>query len=58
MSAAGGEDPELLRLEREIAQVRERKARLQHLSELEAREEELLRSIEERRRIGVSGEPA
>ena len=54
MGAAGGGDAELLRLEREIAKVREKKERLRHLSELEAKEEELLRSIEERRKIGGS----
>lgn len=49
MSASRSEDAELLRLEAEIAQVREKKERLRYLAELEAREEELLRNIEERR---------
>jgi hypothetical protein len=54
MSVSRSDDAELLRLEAEIAQVREKKERLRYLSELEAREEELLRNINERRRMAAS----
>jgi hypothetical protein len=57
MSVSRSDDAELLRLEAEIAQVREKKERLRYLSELEAREEELLRNIAERRRMAASGGP-
>jgi hypothetical protein len=54
MSVSRSDDAELLRLEAEIAQVREKKERLRYLSELEAREEELLRNIAERKRLAAS----
>jgi hypothetical protein len=59
MSVSRSDDAELLRLEAEIAQVREKKERLRYLSELEAREEELLRNIAERKRMAAlaSGGP-
>jgi hypothetical protein len=57
MGVSRSDDAELLRLEAEVAQVREKKERLRYLSELEAREEELLRNIAERRRIAALGGP-
>jgi hypothetical protein len=57
MSVSRSDDAEILRLEAEVAQVREKKERLRYLSELEAREEELLRNIAERRRMAASGGP-
>lgn len=48
-SAPTKEDEELRQLENEMAQIRERKERLQQLQALESREEELRRTIEERR---------
>lgn len=46
------EDTELRELEREMAQIRDKKERLQQLQALESREEELRRTIEEKRRAG------
>jgi hypothetical protein len=45
-------DPELRRLEDEMAKVRVERDRLQRLQDLEIREEELKRNIEERRKGG------
>ncbi|KAG4427844.1 hypothetical protein IFR05_016674 [Cadophora sp. M221] len=49
------EDAELRELEREMAQIRDKKERLQQLDALELREEVLRRTIEERRRRAVGG---
>ncbi|KAH6721890.1 hypothetical protein BKA61DRAFT_729329 [Leptodontidium sp. MPI-SDFR-AT-0119] len=46
------EDTELRELESEMAQIRDKKERLQQLQALESREEELRRTIEEKRRAG------
>ena len=50
--AAAAEDQELKELEEEVARVKMQKQRLQELQALEAREEELRRSIAERKKMG------
>lgn len=52
--AAAAEDQELKQLEEEVARVKMQKQRLQELQALEAREEELRRSIAERKKLGVA----
>ncbi|RDL40571.1 uncharacterized protein BP5553_00550 [Venustampulla echinocandica] len=49
-SPGGSEDAELMSLELEVEQVRQRKERLRHMQELEAKEEELLRRIDEKKK--------
>jgi hypothetical protein len=49
--AAAAEDQELKELEEEVARVKMQKKRLQELQALEAREEELRRSIAERKKL-------
>jgi len=49
--AAAAEDQELKELEEEVARVKMQKQRLQELQALEAREEELRRSIAERKKL-------
>jgi hypothetical protein len=46
------EDAELAQLEAEVARVKQRRERLEELQELEAREEELKRTIQERKNRG------
>lgn len=46
----GKEDAELAQLEREMAQVKERRERLEELGALQAREEQLRRTIEQKRK--------
>jgi hypothetical protein len=53
-SANVDEDVELRQMEEEMAQVRQRRERLQSMQELEAREEALKKAIEERRRAVAS----
>lgn len=50
--AAAAEDQELKELEEEVARVKMQKQRLQELQALEAREDELRRSIAERKKLG------
>jgi hypothetical protein len=51
--AALAEDQELKELEEEVARVKAQKQRLQELQALEAREDELRRSIAERKKLAV-----
>jgi len=51
--AAAAEDQELKELEEEVARVKMQKQRLQELQALEAREDELKRSIAERKKMGA-----
>ncbi|KAE9370981.1 hypothetical protein N431DRAFT_412782 [Stipitochalara longipes BDJ] len=51
--AAVAEDQELKELEEEVARVKMQKQRLQELQALEAREDELKRSIAERKKMGA-----
>jgi hypothetical protein len=53
--AAAAEDQDLRELEEEVARVKMQKQRLQELQALEAREEELRRSIVERKKITAKG---
>ena len=54
IEAAAAEDAELAQLEKEVANVRRKKERIQELQMLEAKEEELRRSISERKKLAAS----